>query len=118
MGSEMCIRDRKKADVFILPMKKCPYPDASFPIKFLDYLSLSKPIICCAEGFLAQLIDKYKIGIVVPPEDPDKLTNAVLALKKDCNLTKRMAKNVKDMVRYFSPETLEEAFQEVLSVML
>mgnify|MGYP000268171377 CR=1 FL=1 len=108
----------KKADVFILPMKKCPYPDASFPIKFLDYFSLGKPIVCCAEGFLAKLIDKYKIGIVVPPEDPDKLINAILALKKDCNLTKRMAKNVKDVVRHFSPETLEKAFQEVLSVML
>jgi len=107
----------RKADVFVLPMKKCPYPNASFPIKFLDYLSLGKPIVCCAEGFLAQLINKYKIGIVVPPEDPDKLINAVLTLKKDYKLIEQMTKNMNNVVRLFSPETSEKAFQAIFDLL-
>jgi len=103
-----------KADVFILPMKKCPYPDASFPIKLLDYLGCGKPVICCTEGFLSKLISKYQAGIPVSPENPDEIKEAILFLKENPKLREKMAKNAQELaMELFSYNVFKERIRNI-----
>jgi len=98
-----------RANVFVLPMKKCPYPNASFPIKLLDYLGIGRPIICCADGFLSNFILTNQIGIAVSPGKFRELANAILTLKNDPELRERMTKQARDTIKkYFSYESFEE----------
>ena len=90
-------------------MKKCPYPNASFPIKLLDYLGIGRPIICCADGFLSNFILTNQIGIAVSPGKFRELANAILTLKNDPELRERMTKQARDTIKkYFSYESFEE----------
>ena len=109
------IKYLSRADVFLLPMKKHPYPDASFPIKFLDYLSCGKPIICCAEGFLSNLVMRYQVGIAIPPANPDKLFKAILTLKDNSETREKMSKNAQLLAsRLFSFNVLEKEFSSLI----
>jgi len=98
-----------KADTFVLPMKKCPYPDASFSIKLLDYLACGKPVICCAEGFLSAFISEHRAGISIGPGNYEELSKAILHLKQDQRTRKEISENARRFaVRLFSHDALRE----------
>ena len=52
-----------EADVLLLSMKKGPYPDASFPTKFVEYLSIGRPILYFGDGYPSALISKSGAGL-------------------------------------------------------
>lgn len=105
-----------KADIFILPMKKCPYPDASLPIKLLDYLACGKPVICCAGGFLSEIISTHQAGISIPPGELKKLVKAILLLKENTKLREKLSENARQLaLKLFSYDILEEKVKELLN---
>jgi len=101
-------------DYFILPMKKHKYPDASLPIKLLDYLAIGKPIICLAEGYLAWLISREEIGHVIPPQDYAKLAKLLSNIKKPPKSIVRTAHGV--IGKYFSFQKLEDSIVEIFGL--
>jgi len=103
-----------KADIFILPLKKSEYPDASFSIKFLDYLSCGKPTICCAEGYLSDFVTGNNVGISIQPGNHEALSRAIISLKDDENTRKIMSKNARRCaVRFFSQDTIHELSKNI-----
>lgn len=104
-----------KADTFVLPMKKCPYPDASFSIKLLDYLSCGKPIICCAEGYLSTFISEHRAGISIEPGDYDALSKVILNLKQDKKIRSEISRNARRLAEdHFSYKTLENEIVQLV----
>ena len=104
------------ADALVLPMKKCPYPDASFPIKLLDYLSCGKPILSCANGYINELLTRYRAGLVVEPGDWEGLVKAIVALKEQPEMRREMSKNAKMLVTdLFSRSVLLRTLEAALN---
>ena len=104
-----------KADTFVLPMKKCPYPDASFSIKLLDYLSCGKPIICCAEGYLSKFVSEHRAGISIEPGDHEALSKVVLNLKQDQKTRNEISRNARRLAEdNFSYKTLENEIVQLV----
>jgi len=104
-----------KADTFVLPMKKCPYPDASFSIKLLDYLSCGKPIICCAEGYLSTFVSEHRAGISIEPGDHEALSKVVLNLKQDQKTRNEISRNARRLAEdNFSYKTLENEIVQLV----
>jgi len=101
-------------DYFILPMKKHKYPDASLPIKLLDYLAIGKPIICLAEGYLAWLVSREGLGYVIPPQDYRKLAMLLSNIKKPFKGIERIAHRTID--NNFSFQKLEISIVEVFGL--
>ena len=100
------------ADAFVLPMRKCPYPDASFPIKLLDYLTCGKPVLCCASGYIAELLTRYRAGLVVEPGDWKGLADAILTLKERPEMREEMSRNAKRLVTHlFSRSVLHRTLK-------
>lgn len=108
-----------QADIFLLPMKKNPYPDASFPIKLLDYLSCGKPVVSYAEGFLRYLISYNKVGITIPPENPKELKKAIMILKNNSELREKMSINARRLAEeHFSYKILKSEIVKLFVLLM
>ena len=103
------------ADALVLPMKRCPYPDASFPIKLLDYLICGKPILCCANGYISELLMRYRAGLVIEPGDWEGLAKAIVTLKEQPDMRREMSNNAKMLVTdLFSRGVLHRTLEAAL----
>ena len=55
--------------------------------------AFGKPVVVTDVGDLPNLVDNGKIGLIVPPKDPEALAEAIVKLLKDDELRERMSKN-------------------------
>lgn len=73
------------------------YKDAR-PSKIFPVLASGKPLIFMGEGEAAKLIKESNAGIVVPPENPGALADAVLRLVKNPELVEELGRNGRRLV--------------------
>jgi len=109
------------ADAFLLPMKRVERPEASFPLKLLEYLACGKPVICCAEGVSANFVKRSHSGVVVEPGDAKGLAGATSLLLEDEKLREEFGRSGVDYVsqRFSCDEMrrkLENVFMSVRAV--
>ncbi|MGQ9691716.1 MAG: glycosyltransferase family 4 protein [Thermoproteota archaeon] len=81
------------ADVFLLPMPGTGFVDFGLPAKVFEYQAYGKPIVCCSEGESARYVRMTKSGLVVKPNDPEALVQAILKLYKDRKLAYELGLN-------------------------
>ena len=65
---------------------------------------MGKPMIVSATGASADLVERYGAGIVVPPEEPDALADAVSRLRGDQILQANLREGALRMARDFDRE--------------
>jgi glycosyltransferase involved in cell wall biosynthesis len=53
------------------------------PNKFFDYLAAGKPVLINYPGWVADLVNREKCGVVVPPRDPVAFADALEGLARD-----------------------------------
>lgn len=68
------------ADVLVAHLKDDPLFQITIPSKTQFYLAMGKPILIGVSGAAAQIVTEAGAGIVVPPEDVDALSKAMLHL--------------------------------------
>ena len=85
------------------------------PNKFFDYISAGLPVIVNYPGWLAELVTEQSIGLAVPPEEPAAFVEAVIRLKYDPILARRMGERARQLARSeFSLERLSNRFADFL----
>ena len=69
-------------DVGVMVLKNAPavYYGTS-PNKFFDYIACGLPVLNNYPGWLAEMIEAQGCGVVVPPDDPIVLADAVVRLR-------------------------------------
>ena len=90
--SELC-KVLNFADVFLLPHRSLEAAERGLPTKLFEYQACGKPIICSSRGEPAQYVQSTRSGIVVPPEDPEALSEVVLELYRDKEKRQRLGSN-------------------------
>ena len=114
LNSHEFIKFLNLADAFVLPMKKCPFPDASFPSKLMDYLTFGKPVIYSGGGYTANLIKELELGIIMNPGIPQDLAKAILYMKKNEEIRNKMGNNARKAAKQlFSPQILDQKIKEI-----
>lgn len=114
LNTQEFIKFLNLADVFVLPMKKCPFPDASFPSKLMDYLSFGKPVIYSGNGYAANLIEKRELGVAIRANKAQNLSKAILYLKGNEKIRREMGKNARKAAKQlFSPKILEQKVKDI-----
>jgi glycosyltransferase involved in cell wall biosynthesis len=53
------------------------------PNKLFEYMAIGKPILCAVGGEVANMVKKANAGVVVEPENPDALAQAVITLAEN-----------------------------------
>ncbi|HKQ20588.1 MAG TPA: glycosyltransferase family 4 protein [Nitrososphaeraceae archaeon] len=86
------------ASVCIVPIRGSKNIDMTHPSKMFEFWSCQKPIICSTAGETKNLIDKYKVGIAIPPDDPKAIFEAILYFYDNRNVAKEMGINARKLV--------------------
>ena len=85
----------------VSPLPALKSYEVSSPAKVVEYMAMELPVI--ATNILAhrKVIEHKKNGLLVPPQDPTELANAIQILYKDNKLRNLMAQNARaTAVRY------------------
>jgi len=95
-------------DVAVLPSRSEGMSNA-----LLEYMAAGRAIVATAVGAAAELIDDGVQGLLVPPNDPGKLAEAIGRLLKNPGLARRMGEAARRRVRErYSREAMVERFTE------
>jgi glycosyltransferase involved in cell wall biosynthesis len=110
---------RKSLATLVL-FKKLPVLTTNSPNKFFDAISTGKPVITNMDGWIGNLIEEYKIGFSIDPDDANSLMKAVIDMvNMDENKVKEMGLNARKLaVEKFDSDNmvlqLEDIFKKVL----
>ncbi|MEM0085043.1 MAG: glycosyltransferase family 4 protein [Candidatus Methanomethylicia archaeon] len=104
-----------QANALLLPLKDFGRPYLGISSKLYEYQAVGKPIICCAKGQPAEYIKETKSGIVVKPGDYEELAKAVLFLKQNPDVARRMGLSGRRYVeKYLSVQAVGLELKKVL----
>jgi len=80
-----------------------PYPQMDgfyfSPLKIFEYMAAGRPIVASRIGQVAEILENGKNALLVPPENPDALTSALLRLKADRKLGEQLGKQAQKTAR-------------------
>jgi glycosyltransferase involved in cell wall biosynthesis len=75
-----------------------PLFDGARPSKFFPVLASGKPLIFVGRGEAARLVEDARAGIVVSPENPEALAEAILQLLGNSQLVQEFGRNGREFV--------------------
>lgn len=82
-----------EADTVLLPLGDARAIEQGISSKLYEYQAARKPIICCSSGQPGKYVLTTKSGIVVKPGDYQALAKAVITLKDDDSLRRKLGHN-------------------------
>ncbi len=98
----------QSATLFVLPTR-----EDALGVVVLEALHCGLPVIATSVGGLTDMIENGKNGILIKPDDPSDLANAIMLLLRDNELrlflTKNSLKTLKN--QYYNRLTLRQAFE-------
>ncbi|WP_135805411.1 glycosyltransferase family 4 protein [Halorussus marinus] len=68
--------------------------------------SFGKPVVSTSAGDFPELVERSGAGVVVPPEDPERLAEALVSVLTDPEASDRMARNSRRMAEELSWESI------------
>jgi len=84
------------------------------PIKVLEYMASSRPLIASNMPIVRELVREDMDGLLFSPNDPDDLARKVLMLLKDVELSKRLAESATE--RALTKFTWHESQKKLVKV--
>jgi glycosyltransferase involved in cell wall biosynthesis len=102
------------ADVCILPLKPVSVAIFSSPIKLFEYMAVGKPIVASDLPSIREIIKNNVNGILVPPEEPEILGEAINRILDDNQLGSRLALQAKNDVKEFTWDKRAEKISSFL----
>lgn len=105
------------ADVLLIHLKRDPKYEITIPSKTYSYLACGRPILVATRGDVADLIQEFDAGLVVPPEEPTALATAVRELHAmPAHERERYGQRAAQaFVEHFDRRTLVRRYEEVFS---
>jgi glycosyltransferase involved in cell wall biosynthesis len=80
LSFEELLEEYAKAAILVSHVRRDPLFEWTQPAKVWEYMATGKPVIHAGEGEVIDLIQKHNIAMSVPPEDPQKLADAITYL--------------------------------------
>jgi glycosyltransferase involved in cell wall biosynthesis len=77
-------------DVAVVMLRDLPIFEGALPTKLLEAMAAGRPVVLAARGEAARLVEAEGCGVVVPPEDPRALAEALESLAADPGRRKTM----------------------------
>ena len=101
------------ADICSVLLSPEPIFEIAFPTKFYEYLACKKPIIGVCKGELADIINKYNLGLATSEDDLDLLVSYIMKVK-DSNWDRNMENNFNIALKEFSIKNLSVRLESIL----
>jgi glycosyltransferase involved in cell wall biosynthesis len=78
------------SDVLALPLRDTLFNRARWPNKVGDYLAAGRPTVTNPVGDVRHLFERYPIGLLAEPNDPEDFARQVTRLFNDSDVAERM----------------------------
>ncbi len=90
------------ADILVITLKDVEaFKYGVSPNKIFDYMAAGRPVICAVGGEMMQMIHDADAGLVVAPEDPAAMAEAIVQLYESPVERDRLGENGRQYVRRF-----------------
>ncbi len=86
-------KELNEADVFVLPSFV-----EGVPVSAMEAMAVGVPVVATNVGGTSELVDHGRSGFLVRPSDPHAIADAVVRLKEDPALVKRMVMSARKIV--------------------
>ena len=103
----------RDADIFVLPSTT-----EAFGVVFLEAMASGLPVIGTDVGGIPEIIRDGQNGLLVPPNQPDLLANAIIELLSNRDLYLRMQKMGAETVLSFTVEKMMRCTYQVYAAVL
>lgn len=85
----------------------------SFPVALLEYMAASRPIVATRAGGNTEVISEGESGLIVSPDNPEELADAILELVKDKEKAMKMGRSARKRVkREFSLDKMTDKIEK------
>jgi glycosyltransferase involved in cell wall biosynthesis len=81
------------SDVVLVPLRDDPLFSTVIPSKIFEAMAVGKPIILAVRGESADIVDGSGAGLVVTPESPEEMADAILRLTANPELARSLGAN-------------------------
>lgn len=100
-------------DIVVIPSRW-----EGFPVVALEAMACGKPVIATKTGDLPEIIEHGVSGLIVEPEKPEELANAILLIASNDTMRKEMGINSLTMVKRFSLEDMVQKYCRIYETLL
>lgn len=98
-------------DIFVLP-STCR---EAFGMVLIEAMAMGKPVIATTMGGIPEIVDDKVNGILVPPQDPDAISQAIARYIEDGAFSRKVALEGRTMVEQkFSDQAMGDNFKNLL----
>lgn len=88
-------------DLFVFPSR-----NEGLGSVLLDVMNLNIPIVATNVGGIPDIIKDHKTGLLIQPNSPEALAEAIEALYLDADLRKKLVSGAEEFVKNYSPEVM------------
>ena len=99
MGPDELSEEYRRAGVFCLPCRVLKNDRDGIPNVLVEAMASGVPVVTTGVSGIPELVSHEANGLLVPPEDPEALADALLRLHADRELAGRLARAGTDTVR-------------------
>jgi len=105
----------QSATLFVFPTR-----EDSLGVVLLEALHSGLPVVATSVGGIPDMIENGVNGILVKPNDPSALANAISLVLRDNALRTNLARNTVQVLhdRYYNRATIEEALERSVEILL
>jgi glycosyltransferase involved in cell wall biosynthesis len=86
----------------------------NFPHVLVEALAVGTPVVATATGGVTEIVRDGENGILVPPDDPDALADALRRYLADAALRERLSAAAPASVERFAPARIYERLERIL----
>ncbi len=82
------------SDVVVVPQEASSATQGQFPAKIFDAMAMAKPVVATDVNDIAAVLDDC--GVIVPPQDPRKMADAIKSIIEDEQLSIELGKKARE----------------------
>lgn len=102
-------------DVSIVPLKNDPLFKGALPSKLFETIGAGVPVIAAVDGEARRFVKESRGGLVVEPENPPELAEAILLLRDDVGLRQMLSEHGRTYVENnYNRKNIFEKFEQLL----
>jgi len=104
------------SDIGVITLRDNIACRSMIPLKFYDYVAGGLPIVASVpvDSEIAEMIRGGQLGIVVEPENPIRLADAIEEMAEDRGLRRRVRKKMGQIAHHYSWRRLSRAYLDIL----
>ena len=104
----------EEADVCVFPFPRLKGTEHIYPIKIFEYLAMGKPLVATKLKGVSQIIKDGENGLLVEPDNPDEMAEAILRIYKDKALRSRLEQNARESALQYDWEIINKKIDDAL----